>query len=135
MNTTDVDAIIEIVKTFNSNGSIDMNLGDSKRTETSYVKACGIRISDHDLVANCVIAKVVASILAQVIAINESLMAFTDEVIVGQHRDRQKQILGLLVKLREFNELQSARRSKRRQGRSQPIRSLSQRFVADLNGK
>jgi hypothetical protein len=73
-----------------SDGSIDVDLGNNEWTKTSSIKSCGgIRISNHDFVSDCVIVKVTASILTQVVAIDESLTAFANEIVVGQHRDRQ----------------------------------------------
>jgi hypothetical protein len=89
MKTADVDALIEIVKTFDSNGSIDVNLSDGERTETSFVETCGIRIVNHNFVADGVISEMAtSSILTQIVAINESLPAFTDEIVVSKYGDR-----------------------------------------------
>jgi hypothetical protein len=66
-----------------------VDLGFDERTKTLSIESCGIWISDHEFVANCVMKKMVALIHLQVIVVDERLMAFVNEVIVGEYRDRQ----------------------------------------------
>jgi hypothetical protein len=72
----------------NCDGPIDMDLGNDKQTKASCVKSCRIRISNHNFVSDCVVMEVSASVLTQVVVIDESLTVLKNQIIVCQKRDR-----------------------------------------------
>jgi hypothetical protein len=69
-----------------------MDLGDDKWTKASCIKSCGIRISNHNFISNCVVTKVLTSVLTQVVAIDECLTALANQVVVSQYGNRKEHI-------------------------------------------
>jgi hypothetical protein len=90
---TDADAFVSIIGAKNRENSVNMDLLDNKRSDGMFFEACRFVNKLSDFITWLVVVELVAKAFAVVVVfINDSLMTFSDKIVVCNSGNRQEHV-------------------------------------------
>ena len=92
--TADIDALIDVGSTKDSDGAIDVNLLNDIGTggDWSQGRAIGIAVDDENFVTDIVVVEEAAQVLAAEVVLNDSLTALAEKLEVSNQRNGEYHI-------------------------------------------